>query len=115
MKILNKSANDMKKSEIFGMTKDAKMHKMSDHVGLRIDIDKWLHYVDENTQGDKVEILSLKSTDGEVYATNSATFKQQFFAILDMLEGESVDAVEVVSGTSKNGREYITCSYVGDK
>lgn len=115
MKILKQSTDEMRKSEIFGMTKDAKMHKMSEHVGLRIEIDKWLHYEDENAKGDKVEILSIKADDGEVYATNSATFKQQFFEILDMLEGEPVDAIEVVSGVSKNGREYITCSYVGDK
>lgn len=114
MRIIEKS-REMKKSEIFKMTKDPAIQKMSDNVGLKIEVESWLIYSDLNSKGEEQTILSIADKEGNIYATNSATFREQFFDICDMLEGEPVDVVEVVSGVSKNGREYITCSYCGDK
>lgn len=114
MKIIKQSRDNMKKSEIFKMTQDANIQKMSDNVGLRLDITDWVFYSDTNSKGEEHTILSIACESG-VYATNSATFKEQFEKIVEMLEGEAVDAIEVVGGVSKNGRDYITCSYVGEK
>ena len=114
MKLIKTSRDKMKKSEVFKMSKDANIQKMSDNVGLRLDITDWILYSDTNSNGEEHIILSIACESG-VYATNSATFKEQFEKILEMLEGEAVDAIEVVGGVSKNGREYITCSYVGEK
>ena len=114
MNIIAKS-REMKKSEIFKMTKNPAIQKMSDNVGLKIEVDSWLVYSDLNSKNEEQTILSIADNEGNIYATNSATFRQQFFDIVDMLEGEMVDVIEVVSGVSKNGRDYITCSYCGDK
>jgi len=53
--------------------------------------------------------------ESEVFATNSATFQHDFEQICDMItdagEDGTVFAVEVITGTSKAGRQFFTCSY----
>ena len=114
MNIIEKSC-EMKKSEIFRMTKDASIKKVSENIGLNVEVDKWLVYSENNSKGEEVTVLSIMGKDGEVYATNSPTFRNQFYDIVEMLGEEMIDRIEIVSGTSKNGRDFVTCSYTGDK
>ena len=44
---------------------------------------------------------------------NSATFIDDFEKMAALFGPGGVDAIEVVSGTSKAGREFITCAYAG--
>jgi hypothetical protein len=59
-------------------------------------------------------ILSIVTPENEVFATNSPTFKEDFLKMQEMFAdcGEEVHSVKVISGTSKAGREFITCVYV---
>lgn len=52
--------------------------------------------------------------EGEVFGTNSATFIDDFEKMAALFGPGGVDAIEVVSGTSKAGREFITCAYAGE-
>lgn len=92
------------------MTMDAGIKKMKDYVGSSIDVYAYCIYTDFNSKDNKeVEVLSVMDTDGSVFATNSATFKKDFLNIATLMESEEF-SVGVTCGTSKAGREFITCT-----
>ena len=99
-------------AERYSMTRDAKIQRMRDAIGSRLEIDAVCLYEDEDKDGKTQEILSIKTTDGEIFATNSATFIREFKAIISLFEdcGEPLKAVTVISGVSKGGREFISVS-----
>lgn len=106
MQIL-KSSENLSKKDIYDLTRSPKIHKMSDAVGSVLPVKAFAVYLDDKADGSAVQILSIQTEDGTVYATNSATASGEFDAILDIM-GEDAFSVEVVKGTSKAGREYIT-------
>ena len=107
---ITKISKELSKKELYKMTMDAGIKKMKDFVGASIDVYAYCVYTDFNSKDNKeVEILSVMDTDGAVYATNSPTFKNDFMNIVALMEGENF-SVGVTSGTSKAGREFITCS-----
>lgn len=113
MKIV-KSSENLSVKDIYHLTMNPQTQKMKDVIGQRIEIAAWAEYEDLNRKDNTTQnILAIKTPDGETFATNSPTFKNDFSAMVELFEsmGEKVGAVEVVSGTSNAGREYITCVY----
>lgn len=104
----------MTSKDKYNMTLSPKIGKMSDHKGERINVHLYAFYEDTDKDGNTREILSIMDNDGNVYATNSATFKADFEKILDITDDDAFDdlTIEVISGTSKSGREFITCAFV---
>ena len=106
---ITKTSKELNKKELYKMTMDAGIMKMKDYVGSSIDVYAYCIYTDFNSKDKKeVEVLSVMDTDGSVYATNSATFKKDFLNIVTLMDGEDF-SVGISSGTSKAGREFITC------
>ena len=94
------------KRDIYNLTKSPKIEKMSNHVGEKLSVDKYLIYEDGDNLETPIQILSLQS--GElVVATNSATAIKEFIGIRDLMEDEPF-SVEIMTGNSKNGRTYLT-------
>lgn len=113
MKIINSSAN-LTPKEIYSLTMSPKTKKMKDAISSRIEIAAWASYEDVNKKtGEVQEILSIMTPEGEIFATNSPTFKEDFFQMQDLFRdmGETVHAISVITGTSKAGREFISCAY----
>ena len=113
MKIIESSAN-LTPKEIYNLTMSPKTQKMKDAIGSRIEIGAWAVYEDANKKtGELQEVLAIMTPDGEIFATNSRTFKEDFFRILSLFRdmGETVHAISVISGMSKSGREFISCAY----
>lgn len=113
MKIINSSANITPK-EIYSLTMSPKSRKMKDAIGSRIEIGAWASYEDVNRKtGEIQEVLAIATPDGEIFATNSPTFKEDFFQMQELFRdmGETVHAISVIGGTSKAGREFISCAY----
>lgn len=107
---ITKISKELNKKELYKMTMDAGIKKMKDYVGSSIDVYAYCIYTDFNSKDEKdVEVLSVMDTDGSVFATNSATFKKDFLNIVTLMDGEDF-SVGVTSGTSKAGREFITCT-----
>lgn len=102
-----KATEGLTKRNIYDLTRSPEIKKMSENRGAVIDVDSFCLYLDVNGKGDEVTILSIGAKDGSVYATNSQTAIKEFEYILDLMDGEPF-AVRVMTGTSKNGREYIT-------
>lgn len=112
MKIL-RTSGDLTPKDIYLLTMSPKTAKMKDHKDERLELDAWLIYEDVNKTGELQTILAIKTPEGETFATNSPTFLDDFEKMIDMFTsmGATVPAVTIISGTSKAGREFITCAY----
>lgn len=113
MQIINSSAN-LNVKDIYALTMNPNTEKMKDHKGERIELAAWAVYQDVNRKtGEVQDILAIKTPEGETFATNSPTFINDFISMMELFTsmGEKVPAIVVSSGTSKAGREYITCVY----
>lgn len=113
MHIINSSAN-LTVKDMYHLTMNPNTAKMKDCKGQRIEFEAWAVYQDTNRKsGELMEILAIRTPEGETFATNSPTFINDFLSMWDLFYdmGETVKAIIVTSGTSKAGREFITCTY----
>lgn len=97
----------------YDLTMNPKTQKMKDAKGTVLEIAAWCVYIDTDKDGNDRQVLSILTPEREIYATNSATFMDDFDKMVDIF-GAELTAIEVISGMSKNGREYITCAYAGE-
>lgn len=114
---ITKKSGELTIMEQYQLTKPPKIQRIKDCAGQRFEVAKWCFYEDiDKKSGDTKEILSMMTPEGEVFATNSNTFKNDFNDILSLLEsagmGGTVFSLEVITGTSKAGREFFTCAFV---
>lgn len=87
--------------------------KMETLKGQTIGLHAWALYQDEDKKtGELKQILSIMDEEGDVYATISETFINDFFRMQDFFqsEGETVTAIKVTGGTSKAGRNFVSCT-----
>lgn len=110
MEIITKN-KELTKQEIYFLTKAQDVMKMKDAVDSIVELSAWVIYTDVNADGEEVELFSMRTVDGETYATNSATFIKAFRDILDIFAPEEVTKLKIMSGTSKNNRQFVTCAY----
>ena len=103
---------ELSKEEIYFLTKAQDVQKMTDAVGSTFDVQAWAIYKDHNSDGEEVELFSMRTVDGETFATNSPTFIRAFREILDIFDFEEITRIKVMDGVSKNNRSFVTCAYV---
>lgn len=114
MKILKTNANTP--AEVYNLTMNPQTLKMSDFKGQTIKPQRHCLYEDVDTKSGEVkEILTILDDEGNVFGTNSKTFQEDYFKMMELFEGmgSQVNEIEVISGKSKSGRDFITCKYVG--
>lgn len=110
MEIIKQYPEDLGKRTCYKMMRSPEIKKMMDADGSILELTAWVLYsdTDENT-GDMKEVLSVMTADGELFGTISATFIKDFKEIAEYF-GADIGNIKVISGKSKNGRTYITCS-----
>jgi hypothetical protein len=86
----------------------------TDLKGEQVHIDKYCLYVEEDAQGNPTKILTVSTTEGQVFATTSPAFIRTFDRIMELSRKCKVSdiCIEIVAERSKNNREYITAKYV---
>ena len=102
---------ELSKEEIYFLTKAQDVMKMTEAVDSVVDLEAWCIYKDHNADGEEVELFSMRTVEGETYATNSATFIAAFRDILDVFEPGEISKLKVMSGISKSNRTFVTCAY----
>lgn len=75
----------------------------------QLDITHVCEFTDINKDGVPVEIETYMDTDGNVYATQSATFKKYLGNIRSIFEGENISIIKK-SGKTKAGRDFVYCT-----
>lgn len=105
------SNKELTKEEIYFLTKAQDVCKMTEAVDSTVDLKAWCIYKDTDAEGKEVELFAMRTEEDESYATNSPTFISAFRDILDVFDPEEITKLKIMSGTSKNNRQYITCAY----
>lgn len=111
MNIINTNKADMSKRDIYALTRGQSVSLKDVENGAEITPDVWALYTDVNSKGNEVEILAVKDVAGNVFTTNSPTFKDEFAYIAELMFGEQYD-IRVIKRESKAGRTFITCELV---
>ena len=113
LEIIRKSDETMTKKDIFMLTKNQKIRTVKSlENGAKINVTHWIEFSDVNSStGKKVEILSMMDETGECFATNSNSFKEMFFDIVDIMDGEDF-TIEKLGGKTKAGRDFVTCGLI---
>lgn len=114
MQILKAYPEQLTKKHIYALTMSPKIGRMKDAKGSKVDVAAWCIYEDADKDGETRQVLSIATPEDEVLATNSTTFMADFLSMVDLFGPGGVDRIEIISGMSKNGREYITCAYAGE-
>lgn len=99
--------------QLYNLTMSPKTQRMTTAKGSTLEIAAWCYYEDVDKDGVLRTILCVQTPEGELFATNSATFQDDFFRMTELFGG-TVSAIDVISGISKGGREFITCAYAGE-
>lgn len=73
-----------------------------------INVAGYLEFIDKKDDGSTSELMSIITTDNEVYSTQSVTFKRSIKDIETAINGFPFP-IKKISGKSKAGREYIDC------
>lgn len=109
MEILKQYPEIMDAKEKYDLLRSPKMDKISNAKGQVLEVASYVLRTDLDKEGNVVEVLSIKTTDGDLYATNSSTFIREFEAILECTE--PVFGIDVIDGVSKSNRHYTTCAW----
>nr|DAM81479.1 MAG TPA: ssDNA binding protein [Caudoviricetes sp.] len=111
IKITNKS-QEFTSLEVYNMTKSHKLNTLKNvENGAKLEVVgfmEWEH-IDEET-GETTQLMSLLTTDGTAYVTQSDTFKRDFFDIVEIFEHNFPITVEHGVDKSKAGRDYHYCA-----
>lgn len=110
VKITNKS-QEFTSLEVYKMTKSHKLNTLKNlEDGAKLEVSGFMTWEDVNEEtGEETELLSLITTDGTAYVTQSDTFTRDFFDIVEIFEHNFPIVVEHGIGKSKAGREYHFC------
>ena len=114
MQILKNYPAELTKKQKYDLTMSPKIRKMSNATGSVLDVSAWCLYEDADNDGELHSVLSILTPEGEIFATNSATFQRDFAAMCELFGDGGVDRLEIISGQSKAGREFVTCAYAGE-
>ena len=111
VKITNKS-QEFSNLEVYNMTKSHKLNTLKNlENGAKIEVAGFMEWEDTNEEtGEVTELMSLLTTDGAAYVTQSDTFKRDFFDIVEIFDYNFPITIEHGVGKSKAGREYHYCA-----
>lgn len=111
MNILRSYPENISKRDMYKLTQNSGVQKLSEAGGSVITPEQWVLYEDADVKTGEVRKVLVIAAGGETFATVSATFIDNFMKAVDNL-GEDLGELMIVSGTSKAGRSYITCEIV---
>lgn len=110
MKTINQYPVEMDSKLKYDLMRSPKMQKISLCKGQVLEVEAYVLREDETAEGEVTEVLSIRTPEGELYATNSKTFIREFKAVIECAEPPF--AVEVIDGISRAGRHFVTCAWV---
>lgn len=114
MNILKKSGT-FTMAEMYRLTKSPEIAKLSTVKGQTLELERFIVYEDSNADGEAAVIAAFETAQGELFATNSKTFTNDFLDILTMCEETGAampKQIKVLEKTGKSGRSYIQCVYI---
>lgn len=112
MNIYYMNPENISKKNIYLMTKDPSCESVKNLPDNEVFIvSEILQYTDANSKGEEVDIMAVMTDLGPM-ACQSKTFREQLKDIIEIFDLPV--KIKKISGTTKAGREYITCTYAGE-
>ena len=111
MKIIE-STRTFTPEEVYHLTKDPQIDKLSKHAGELLEITGIIVYEDQDADGEVRTVVSFELTEGAAIASNSATVMRSVHDILDIYKATGTDVpwplsiVVIQDKSSKSGRTY---------
>lgn len=94
----------------YDLLRSPKIEKMANVKGQRLDVVAYIIREETQESGEIVKICSVKTQDGDMYATNSKTFIREFEAVIECA-GDQPFSLDVLDGVSRAGRHFVTCAW----
>lgn len=87
---------------------------VKDNSGKVVTINKYAIYEEHDNNGNVMRLLTLLTTENEVYVTSSPAFIRTFERIAELAQRSHLDTFSITfrKEKSKNNREYMTAVYV---
>ena len=116
MNIIEQS-RELNKYDLYELTQSSAIRSMKDCEDRRIIVvEDFVLYEDEDRKGEPIELLAVMDKEtGDVFASQSATFKEGFMKAIDFKEKDDPLYIRVLHGKSKSGRAFINCALVSPK
>lgn len=111
-----KTSGNLDTAQRYRLMRSNTSKNMQEAAGEKLEVAAWCLYEDLSADtGEMREILAVMDEAAQVYATVSKTFIREFLDMWEFFEndGAHVNAIEVVPGKTKAGRDFITCEYAG--
>ena len=107
---LSNPTEEVDKRTAYLMTKNPDMTSIKDVADdTQLDITHVCEFADVNSDGEPVDIETYMDKNGNVYATQSSTFKEYFGDIRSIFENEDVSIIKK-SDKTKAGRDFVYCT-----
>ena len=112
-----KQSRELNKYDLYELTQSSAIRSMKNCEDRRIIVvEDYVLYTDEDRKGNPIELIAvMDKATGDVFASQSATFKEGFLKAIDFVEEDDTLYIRVLHGKSKNGREFINCALVSPK
>lgn len=114
MKVIRTSIKDIETNPLmlYRMTQSKatkSISKLTDEELEKLyEIDEFVEYEDVNSKGEVVTILAMLSGEN-VLAAQSATFRESFNKIVDIVGEHRKFTIAVLTNVSKAGRRFVDC------
>ena len=106
MTIITASTDD--KKILYKLTRDRSRSPMKKAADV-VEVQHYAIYTDvNNATGEVVQLATVMDNNGALFTTNSATFIDDFAAIVEAFP--DVERIRIERMTSKKNREFLTCS-----
>lgn len=105
-----KTNRTMTAKELYEMTKSHSIEKLSDCCAERLTVIDYVLREDVNSDGEVVQVLTIRTVDGHLYGTISASFIRDFVAIIEC-GVEMPCEIEIIRNKGRSGRTFLTCEW----
>lgn len=114
MNVIKMYPETMDKKTLYSLTRGQSMGVKDMDERTVITPAAYAVYEDTDNDGKTVEVLAIRDKEsGEVFTTISPTFKRDFFDIVEFM-GKDDYSIRALHGTTKAGRDFVTCTLVFD-
>lgn len=117
MKILKQSRENLSNYDLYELTQSNAIRSMKDcEDRLIINVEDYVLYEDTDRNGNDITLLAvMDAKTGDVYASQSQTFRENFEKALEFVQKGEPLFIRVLHGKSRAGRSFINCALVSPK
>lgn len=109
-KIITQFPADLDKRTAYRLTR-ASAKKMIDASGSVLTPSAFVLYEDADAKSGEIKKVLTIEADGEIFGTVSPVFIREFMDAAEFFGGDP-GSIKILTGETKNGRDFVTCEVV---